>query len=272
MDDDWQNRADAVDREMAARGLPDEAVTALVHWWSENAGRYPDATPGAHAVRYTPARWADITSWPAALAPRSSAGDAGISRAQVTSAVADALGREAFTEALVTTYVWGKGKRGTRGRSGPAALEKILAADGLEKVLGEAVTTLRADGARRAYEVLLQPSNGLGPSFFTKFMYFAGQTVAPGRGLRPLILDRVLAVRMRTVAVQVGRDTGHDPDGSVAARVWADGGWSPHRYEVYLAFMQAASEQLKTVTGWPTDAAADLLEYALFTTHWNTPE
>lgn len=51
-----QDRADAVDREMAKRLLPDEALRALVRWWSENAARLPDKTPGAHMVRYTPSR------------------------------------------------------------------------------------------------------------------------------------------------------------------------------------------------------------------------
>ncbi|MFJ3640080.1 hypothetical protein ACIPRD_10040 [Streptomyces sp. NPDC090108] len=271
MDDDRQSRADAVDGEMAARGLPEEVVAALVHWWSENAGRYPDATPGAHTVHYTPARWAEITPWPAALASRSSAGDAEISRALVASAVADALGREAYTEALVATYVWGKGKSGTPAGSGPTTLKNILAADDLENVLAKAVAALREDDARRAYEVLLLPSNGLGPSFFTKFLYFAGQAVPTGQGPQPLVLDQVLARRMRGLAAQVGKDTGYDPDGSVAAWVWSDGGWSPHRYEVYLSFLQAAARQLSKVGGWPPDAGADLLECALFTTRWTTP-
>ncbi|MFE0351821.1 8-oxoguanine DNA glycosylase OGG fold protein [Streptomyces griseoluteus] len=264
-----QSRADAVDMEMAARGLPEQGVAALTRWSSENASRYPDARPGAHTVRYTPSRWAQVGPWPAMLASRSGPGDAAVSRAQVASAVADALAREAFTKALVATHVWGKGKSGTRAGSGPATLEKILASDDLGKVLAEAVAALRVDGARQAYEVLLRSANGLGPSFFTKFLYFAGQAVPPGCGMRPLILDRVLAERMRTVAAQVGRDTGHDPDGSVAAWVWADGGWSPHRYEVYLSFMQAAAEQLRTSDGWPPDAAADLQECALFTTRWS---
>jgi hypothetical protein len=186
----------------------------------------------------------------------------------VASAVADALRREAFTEALVATYVWGKGKRGTPGGSGAATLEKILAADGLPAVLAEAVTALGQDGARHAYAALRGRVAGLGPSFFTKFLYFAGQAVRPGHGLRPLILDRVLAQRMRTVAVQVGRESGHDLDGTVAAWVWADWDWSPHRYEVYLSFMQAAARQLSTVSGWPPNAGADLLECALFNTGW----
>jgi hypothetical protein len=56
-----QDRADAVDREMAARLLPDTGLQALGRWWSKNAERLADGTPGAHAVRYTPSRWAHIT-------------------------------------------------------------------------------------------------------------------------------------------------------------------------------------------------------------------
>ncbi len=46
-----QDRADAVDREMAARLLPDTGLQALGRWWSKNAERLADGTPGAHAVR-----------------------------------------------------------------------------------------------------------------------------------------------------------------------------------------------------------------------------
>jgi hypothetical protein len=106
-----QDRADAVDREMAASLLPDAAVRTLGRWWSENASACADGTPGAHTVRYTPARWAQITPRPSTLAPISCGGDAGGSWVEVASAVADALRREAFREALVATYVSGKGKR-----------------------------------------------------------------------------------------------------------------------------------------------------------------
>lgn len=253
---------------MAARLLPDRAVAALVHWWSENEGRYADATPGAHAVRYTPSRWVQVTPWPALLALPSTGGDTEVSRAEVAVIVADALRREAFTEALVATYVWGKGKRGTPGGSGPATLDKILATDGLEDVLAEAVTALGKHGSQHAYTVLHRRIAGLGPSFFTKFLYFAGQTVRPAHGPRPLILDRVLSRRLRSLAAVAGRESGYDPDGAVAAWVWADWDWSPHRYEVYLSFMQAASQQLTATTGWPAGAAPDLLECAMFNTGW----
>ncbi|WTX68032.1 hypothetical protein OG788_46905 [Streptomyces sp. NBC_00647] len=174
-----QERADAMDREMAARLLPDAAVRALGRWWKTNASAYPDATPGSHTVRYTPARWAQISPWPAALAPVAAEGDAAVSRAEVAAAVADALRREAFTEALVATYVWGKGKRGTPGGSGPATLHKILAHDGLDTALAAAVTALHEHGAPQAYAALQGQVSGLGPAFFTKFLYFADTARRP---------------------------------------------------------------------------------------------
>ncbi|MGA5437418.1 hypothetical protein ACPCIZ_32745 [Streptomyces cellulosae] len=148
---------------------------------------YADGTLGAHAVRYTPSRWAQITPWPKALAPTSESGGAAVSRAEVASSVADALKREAFREALVATYVWGKGKRGVPGGSGPAALRKILDFDGLDAALAAAVTALREHGAAEAYAALRGQVPGLGPAFFTKFLYFTGFAVPPARGPRPLI-------------------------------------------------------------------------------------
>ncbi|MEU0060169.1 hypothetical protein [Streptomyces sp. NPDC006334] len=263
-----QDRADAVDREMAASLLPDAAVRALGRWWSENASAYADGTPGAHTVRYTPGRWEQITPWPSALAPTSCGGDAGVSRAEVASAVADALRREAFREALVATYVWGKGKRGTPGGSGPATLHKILAAEGLDAALAHAITTLSEHSAKAAYAGLQSLVPEFGPSFYTKFLYFVGKTVSPATGPQPLVLDRVLARRLRSLAQTVGRKTGHDPDGSIARWVWRDSNWSPHRYAVYLSFMQAAASQAAATGTWPPDASPDLLEYALFSASW----
>ncbi|WP_372448772.1 8-oxoguanine DNA glycosylase OGG fold protein [Streptomyces musisoli] len=62
----------------------------------------------------------------------------------------------------------------------------------------------------------------LGPSFFTKFLYFTGKTVTPANGPEPLVLDRIMARHMRSLASTVGRETGHDSDGSIAGWVWRD--------------------------------------------------
>ena len=186
----------------------------------------------------------------------------------MASIVAEALRREAYREALVATYVWGKGKRGSRRGSGPATLGKILTAGGLDAALERAVTTLGEQSAEAAYAELQGLVPEFGPSFYTKFLYFAGKSVRSASGPQPLILDQVLAQQMRSVAQAVGRETGHDPDGSIAGWVWRDANWSPHRYAVYLSFMQAASRQAATMPLWPSYATPDLLEYALFSTSW----
>ncbi|WP_420010347.1 hypothetical protein [Streptomyces collinus] len=62
--------------------------------------------PGATGAASQPG----ITPWLSALAPHSFTGGARVSRAQVTLMVANTLARETLREALVATYVWGKGK------------------------------------------------------------------------------------------------------------------------------------------------------------------
>ncbi|WSP77243.1 hypothetical protein OG324_51195 [Streptomyces sp. NBC_01236] len=174
---DRQGRADAVDREMAVRLLPQAALKALGRWRAESKLTYPDGTPGTHAVRYAPVKWAQIAPWPAGLARTSQTIDARVSRSEVALIVAEALQREAFREALVAAYVWGKGKRGTPGGSGPSTLQKILAAENLDAALAASVSALRERGATEAYALLHQTVPEFGPSFFTKFLYFAGQAL-----------------------------------------------------------------------------------------------
>jgi hypothetical protein len=111
-----QDRADAVDREMTAPAARGGRAGAGLLVEGERAG-----LRGRHAGRphgpLHPSRRAQITPWPSALGCASGGGDAVISRAEVASAVADALRREAFREALVAIYVWGKSKRGPPGGS-----------------------------------------------------------------------------------------------------------------------------------------------------------
>ncbi|MFE2644202.1 hypothetical protein ACFXDO_16725 [Streptomyces nigra] len=82
----------------------------------------------------------------------------------------------------------------------------------------------------------------------------------------------MLSSRLRQLAAAVGRVSGHDVDGSIAAWVWSDHNWSPHRYQVSLSFMHAAAGQLAADDSWPSDAPPDLLECALCTTAWETSE
>ncbi len=65
-----QDRADAVDREMAARLLPADALQALGRWWSGNAAEFADGTPGAHTVRYAPQPVSVSRAWAAPISIR----------------------------------------------------------------------------------------------------------------------------------------------------------------------------------------------------------
>jgi hypothetical protein len=67
------------------------------------------------------------------------------------------------------------------------------------------VTALCERGSRGAYAALHQQIPGFGPAFFTKFLYFTGATLLSAYGPRPLILDRVLSRRLRSLATVVGR-------------------------------------------------------------------
>ena len=70
-------------------------------------------------------------------------------------------------------------------------------------------------------------------------------------------------------AAQCGADLGLPTDAAVAAWIWSDGGWTPHRYEVYLRWTAAAAEQLAAAgIGWPR-SSPDLLELALFAGAWD---
>ncbi|MER5199980.1 hypothetical protein [Streptomyces sp. NPDC002884] len=76
---------------------------------------------------------------------------------------------------------------------------------------------------------------------------------------------------LRRTAAAVDWASGHDPDGSVAARVWADGTWSSHRYGSTSASCTPPPISWPPVPAgdsWPFGASPDLLECALFTTTW----
>ncbi|MEU9352433.1 hypothetical protein AB0D65_15865 [Streptomyces griseoloalbus] len=145
-------------------------------------------------------------------------------------------------------------------------IRDVLAAPGRRLVLlrsAEPLLMLADSGV-----ALRQGTPGAHAVRYTKFLYFASKSVRSAAGPQPLILDQVLAQRIRSLAQAVSRETGHDPDGSIARWVWRDTNWSPHRYAVYLSFMQAASRQASETPSWPSDATPDRLGYALFSTSW----
>ncbi|QIY69680.1 hypothetical protein HEP84_11420 [Streptomyces sp. RLB1-33] len=162
-----QDLADVLDGEMLRRPLPTAAVTALVAWLNGAGARYAVGT-GGHAVEYVPAHWSAIEPWPARLAERACAQICTVSRERVVAAVRETLAREDWAEALVASYVWGQGRTGY----GPYRLKEILGTSGVGDVLAQAGHAFREEGAVGAYRVLNGAVQGLGPAFFTKYLYF----------------------------------------------------------------------------------------------------
>ncbi|MFG3191039.1 8-oxoguanine DNA glycosylase OGG fold protein [Streptomyces omiyaensis] len=259
-----QDLADALDAELMKRLLPTTAVSALREWLA-GAGAPCTAGAGAHAVTYTPARWSGIEPWPVRLRERTHTGNASISRAQVAAVVRKAVQEGDLPQALVASYVWGQGRTGF----GPHRLKEILAEPNLPEALSEADTALRGEGAAAAYRVLYREVRGLGPAFFTKLLYFLDLGMDTSSTPRALILDQRVAQTVRIHATRIGVETGVTSAPAVSAWVWSNGGWTPHRYEIYLHWIDAAAEQLAASgIGWP-GSSPDLLELALFDRAWD---
>ncbi|MEU6895090.1 hypothetical protein ABZ934_25565 [Streptomyces sp. NPDC046557] len=253
-----------MDAELMERLLPTGAIRAMDGWRAGPGARYA-AGAGAHSVKYVPAHWSGIEPWPDGLSDRSQAGAVTISRAQVAEVVREAVrgGRQA--EALVASYVWGQGRIGY----GPHRLKDILAEPNVADALASADAALREDGATAAYGVLYRAVRGLGPAFFTKLLYFLGLTMDAAATPRALILDQRVARVVRAHATRIGLEAGLASASDVATWTWSDGGWTPHRYEVYLRWITASAEQLVSAgIGWPA-SSPDLLELALFDGVWD---
>ncbi|MEU9784102.1 hypothetical protein AB0H92_24555 [Streptomyces phaeochromogenes] len=271
-----QDLADALDDELGKRLLPPTAVRALGRWLAGSGAQYVTGA-GGHAVEYVPAHWSGIEPWPVELPERSRTGTARISRDQVAASTHGATERSQWSEALVASYVWGQGRTGY----GPHRLKEILAEPTVDDALASADATLRREGAVAAYRGLRGAVKGLGPAFFTKFLYFVDQGHVLDQGCslnlstdasgapRALILDQRVARVMRAHAARVGADMALASASEVAAWIWSDSGWTSHRYGVYLGWIHSATEQLAAAgIGWP-GSRPEVLELALFDGVWN---
>jgi len=259
-----QDLADALDAELMKQLLPTTAVHAVRRWLAGAGAQYATGA-GAHAVRYVPAHWSGIAPWPDRLLERSHAKSAAISRAQVVAVAREAVKRGGWSEALVASYVWGQGRTGY----GPHRLKEILDEPNVSDALVKAGATLREEGAVAAYRMLYGAVRGLGPAFFTKLLYFLDLAMDTPTVPRALILDQRVARVVRTHATRVGLEMELTAASDVAAWTWSDGGWTPHRYGVYLRWITAAAEQLvSSGIEWP-ESNPDLLELALFDGVWD---
>ncbi|MEU9876056.1 hypothetical protein [Streptomyces phaeochromogenes] len=271
-----QDLADALDDELRKRLLPPTAVRALGLWLAGSGAQYVTGA-GGHAVEYVPAHWSGVESWPVEFPERSRTATARISRDQVVASTLRAAERSEWSEVLVASYVWGQGRTGY----GPHRLKEILAESNVDDALAMAGSVLRQEGAVAAYRGLRGAVKGLGPAFFTKFLYFLDQVYLLGHvsfpdpaadaaaAPRALILDQRIARVMRAHAVRVGADMALPSASEVAAWIWSDSGWTSHRYGVYLEWIHSATEQLASAgVGWP-GSRPDVLELALFDGVWN---
>ncbi|MFB7738481.1 hypothetical protein ACFC08_29675 [Streptomyces sp. NPDC056112] len=206
--------------------------------------------------------WGEIRPWPSALSDRAEPKLTTLSRAQVLAVARAGADASSWTETLVASCVWGQGDNGY----GAYRLGEILRDSSVATVLGRAVAVLADDGAVAAYRRLRGAIRGLGPAFFTKFLYFVGGAIPDVPGPRPLILDQRIARVVRAYATQVGEEAGLEQPARLATWLWSAGGWTPHRYGVYLRWIHGATEHLAPSTHWPP--IPDLLELALFSGAW----
>lgn len=153
----------------------------------------PNLLPGEHPVRVPIDRWRTVVSdehWPIP------AGQDWIIRADVfATALRWRLGEAHAHELLGAVLLWGYGGRGyaqARARvmygSDPTGAKL---GHNLEQLADEA--TASEDALGRAYRLFQRQSpthiEGLGPSFFTKLLYFVGYRRGSG-SVQPLILDQ----------------------------------------------------------------------------------
>lgn len=234
--------------------------------------------PDRHTVLLPSGRWESVPEWATVSAELATPG--AISRGDVVRITAQCARSGDWLPGLVASYAWGSGSTGY----GASRLAKIVTTTPVEQLrrrLGLAVSVMHDSGAVEAYRLLrgqpvsqgkagaLEPSRiaGLGPAFFTKFLYFAGRNVkVPTATPEPLILDRVVAgfLRRRSNEIFAGHP-GIDAPAELAAWAWADGNWYGGRYETYLAWADAATVQLRAATNgrWPN--RTDAIELAAFT-------
>ncbi|MEV8226703.1 hypothetical protein AB0P41_11680 [Streptomyces sp. NPDC079167] len=239
----WREGAGELDARMLERPLPVDAVGKLGAWLAGDGAPYADGT-GEHAVRYIPGSWAGIRPWPSALAEQVGRKPTLLSRAQVSAVARTGAATATWTETLIASYVWGQGDNGY----GAYRLGEILRPAPVEAVLAQTIALLATDGAVAAYRSPIGAIAGLGPAFFTKFLYFAGGAVVHAPGLRPLILDQRIARVLCAYTTRLGEEIGLDEPAKLAAWLWSDGGWTPHRYDMYLRWTHGATVQLASST------------------------
>jgi hypothetical protein len=152
-------------------------------------------------------------------------------------------------EKLAWAFMFGYGKVGY----GPSRLEAVLREERLDDRLARVRDLLHLTGPMVAYAEMLDLIPGLGPAFFTKYLYFEHAAKGPGDNPHALILDQVLASKMSAIACRAGHKAGIPQSHELANWLWKGPAWSRFRYACYLQFMNSQK-----------DMQPDLLELLLF--------
>lgn len=216
----------------------------------ERIGSFKPATDQI-AFKLVPAWKADPQ-----LLPTSLRGTDTITRGDLFSLAAKCRsGNTQWTELLKGVFVWGWAQTSL----GPGRLRRVLEnthPKEIENRLSGAITTLDTRGPIAAYWGLNNYSTykikNLGPSFFTKFLYFAD---SKEKDVPALILDRVAASNLNDITT---------PRGTLQST-----GWTTKDYAFYLAVLTQLTARLRTARP-EEDWTPDSVELALFTSQETT--
>lgn len=157
---------------------------------------------------------------------------------------------------LLGGCVWGTGDLGFRvGRRAQVFTDKRISAADVTMRLGAVADLLREDNPVAAYDSLLRHQTNwlphLGPSFFTKFLYFAAADGTSGDAGCALILDRLVAIGLNHLEGWGLREVGP---------------WPASVYERWLAY---AEQQAAAPDGrGSAPVRIDAVEMAVFRLGW----
>ena len=223
----------ALSAALAVLGAPEEAVSPETVW--------------EQTVRFYPASWKK--RWPAELPlpwflerkePALS-----VSRQRLFEIGQSVETEEDAVNFYVAVCSWGAGTSALQISRSVRPLHEPGAPGRLVEGITAASTVPAAEGYALFYRSGPAKITGLGPSFFTKLLYFAAGQPSPSDTRHPLILDR-------RVAQSLGWKT--------------TTGWTPADYTSYLDVVEAAHER------WRPDLPTDVIEYTLFQGHaFETP-
>lgn len=261
--------AAAADKALLEEPLSSSEVAQLAKWLAEQchaSGRAGHELVDQQQVSvFLPAWERLLARW----APQLTLPGSSLTRQDVFD-IADTT-KDTWVPLLVASYAWGQGANGY----GPHRMAQVIDSAGgsalLERRLAQATHILATQGSQAAYRNMRGAITGLGPAFYTKFLYFVGHARPPHTGPAPLILDARVAAAVRTLATVRNTRAGMEEPAALSRWLWSQGSWTDHRYGVYLEWASRATTALdESVDQWPD--RTDLLELALFSNALAGPE